>query len=696
MGFRLTSTILLISSLVFLSTKVYSFPLCSDSRAPITLRSPLKFCPYNESSCCNTTQDSQLRKQFLAMNISDSACASIIKSILCAKCDPFSSELFKTNSSPIQVPLLCNSTMTNSSQSNQAQQDYCSQVWETCQNVTLPNSPFTIPIQTKASSPSTNSNSTKITEIFNSKLNFCNAYGGSSTDGSVCFSGEPVNLNSTVSSSSPTGLCLEKISNGSYLDMAAYPDGSNRAFFASQSGKIWLGTIPNEGSNGLIEIDESNPFLDISDQVHQDSEFGLLGIALHPKFDENGRFFVSFNCDKSSWPGCSGRCSCNSDNDCDPSKLPSDSGTQPCQFHSVIAEYSATTQPSLATTARPTEVRRIFTMGLPFTSHHSGQILFGPKDKYLYFTMGDGGRTGDPYNFAQNKKSLLGKILRLDIDHFPSATEVSKLGLWGNYSIPNDNPYIDDKALEPEIWALGLRNPWKCSFDSERSSYLMCADVGQDVYEEVDIITKGGNYGWRVYEGNTVYNPPESPGGNTSANSVNAIFPVMGYNHSDVNPKLGSASISGGFFYRSTTDPCMYGRYLYADLYGGYIWEGTENPKDSGNFTSKPLSFKCATDSPIKCKPVTQGSSVPSLDYVFSFGQDNNRDVFLLTSNGVYRVARPSRCQYTCSKETAMSAPTPAGPASSSSSAGGSVFQLCKELAFLVGSIFVCVHLLDN
>ncbi|KAL8140741.1 hypothetical protein V2J09_006762 [Rumex salicifolius] len=333
------------------------------------------------------------------------------------KCDPFSSELFKTNFSPVQVPLLCNSTMTNSSQSNQAQQDYCSQVWETCQNVSLLNSPFSIPIQTKAS--------------------------GSSTDGSVCFSGEPVNLNNTISSSSPTGLCLEKISNGSYLDMAAHPDGSNRAFFASQSGKIWLGTITNEGSNGLIEIDESNPFLDISDQVHQDSEFGLLGIALHPKFDENGRFFVSFNCDKSSWPGCSGRCSCNSDNDCDPSKLPSDSGTQPCQFHSVVAEYSATTQPSLVTTARPTEVRRIFTMGLPFTSYHSGQILFGPKDKYLYFTMGDGGRTGDPYNFAQNKKSLLGKILTLDIDHFPS--EVSKLALWGNYSIPDDNPYIEDK-----------------------------------------------------------------------------------------------------------------------------------------------------------------------------------------------------------------------------------------------------------
>ncbi|KAJ0594128.1 putative six-bladed beta-propeller, TolB, glucose/Sorbosone dehydrogenase [Helianthus annuus] len=116
--------------------------------------------------------------------------------------------------------------------------------------------------------------------------------------------------------------------------------------------------------------------------------------------------------------------------------------------------------------ALPVKVRRIFTMGLPFTSYHAGQILFGPNDVYLYFMMGDGGG-GDLYNFAQNK-SLLGKIMRFDINDIPSESEVTRLRLWGNYSIPNDNPYIEDKDLKPEIWALGLQNPWRCSFDSER------------------------------------------------------------------------------------------------------------------------------------------------------------------------------------------------------------------------------------
>lgn len=270
------------------------------------------------------------------------------------KCDPFSAELFTLEPSPRQAPLLCNSTLSsNSSQSNQAHDDYCSQVWQTCQNVSILNSPFASSLQPK-SALSTKSNSTKLSEVYNSEANFCNAFGGASSDESVCFSGEPVKLNNTVSDSTPpAGLCLEKISNGSYLDMAPHPDGSSRAFFVSQEGKIWLGTIPKEGSGGIIELDESNPFLDISDQVHYDSEFGLLGIALHPKFTENGRLFVSFNCDKTSWPGCSGRCSCNSDIDCDPSKLPSDIGTQPCQYQSVISEYTvndSASHPSMVNT----------------------------------------------------------------------------------------------------------------------------------------------------------------------------------------------------------------------------------------------------------------------------------------------------------------------------------------------------------
>ncbi|KAL4362302.1 hypothetical protein GQ457_04G016650 [Hibiscus cannabinus] len=639
-----------------------SFPLCTNSEAPINLKIPLKFCSYNGSSCCNSTEDSQLQKQFQAMNISDPSCASLLQSVLCARCDPFSAELFTIDSVPRPVPRLCNSTVsTNSSRSNQAANDFCSNVWDTCQNVSILNSPFAPSLQGQAGGAPVNSNFTKLTELWQSKTDFCNAFGGASTDGSVCYDGEPIKLNGTGTPSAPHGLCLEKIGNGSYLDMAAHPDGSNRAFFSNQQGKIWLATIPEVGSRGALQLDESNPFIDLTDEVHFDTAFGMMGIAFHPNFAQNGRFFASFNCDKGKSPGCTGRCSCNSDVNCDPSKLGTDNGAQPCQYQSVVAEYTAngsTAQPSSAENARPSEVRRIFTMGLPFTSQHGGQILFGPTDGYLYFMMGDGGGDGDPYNFAQNKKSVLGKIMRLDVDNIPSAAEINRLGLWGNYSIPNDNPFSEDSDLLPEIWALGFRNPWRCSFDSERSSYFMCGDVGQDLYEEVDIVSKGGNYGWRVYEGPYPFNPISSPGGNTSANSINPIFPVMGYNHSQVNKKIGSASIIGGYFYRSNTDPCMYGRYLYADLYSGAIWAATEDPENSGNFSTSTVQFGCAKDSPLQCSSVP-GSENAALGYIFSFGQDNSKDIYLLTSSGVYRVVPPSRCNYTCSKETSTAVETP-------------------------------------
>ncbi|CAK7322904.1 unnamed protein product [Dovyalis caffra] len=472
-----------------------SHPLCTDSRAPFTVNTTLSFCPYNGSSCCNSTHDLQLQKQFQAMNISDAACASLLKSVLCARCDPFSAELFTISSVPRPVAVLCNSTVSaNSSDSGQAANDFCSNVWDTCQNVNVLNSPFAPSLKGQTGLPA-NSSFNKLTDFWQSKADFCNAFGGASTDESVCFDGEPVTLNNTETSSPTRGLCLEKIGNGSYISMVAHPDGSNRAFFSSQQGKIWLATIPEQGSGETLGLDEPNPFIDLTDEVYFNTEFGMMGMAFHPNFAQNGRFFASFNCDKVKWPGCTGRCSCNSDVNCDPSKLAPDNGAQPCQYQTVIAEYTANgtaMEASLATTAKPLEVRRIFTMGLPFTSHHGGQILFGPSDGYLYFMMGDGGGVGgDPHNFSQNKKSLLGKIMRLDVDNIPSAAEIDNLGLWGNYSIPKDNPFSEDSDLQPEIWALGVRNPWRCSFDSERPSYFMCADVGQDTYEEVDIITKG-------------------------------------------------------------------------------------------------------------------------------------------------------------------------------------------------------------
>lgn len=249
------------------------------------------------------------------------------------------------------MPVLCNSTVAaNSSQSNQGDDNFCSDLWDTCQNVSITNSPFSPRLV--QSDIQVTSNATKLTDDWQSKTDFCNAFGAGSSDDSVCFGGEPVTLNNSGTPSPPSGLCLEKIGNGSYLNMVAHPDGSNRAFFSNQEGKIWLATIPEEGSGGTLGFDESSPFVDLTDEVHLDTQFGMMGMAFHPNFAQNGRFFASFNCDKAKWPGCTGRCSCNSDVNCDPSKLAPDNGAQPCQYQTVIAEYTAN-----GTASQPSSVK---------------------------------------------------------------------------------------------------------------------------------------------------------------------------------------------------------------------------------------------------------------------------------------------------------------------------------------------------
>ena len=181
----------------------------------------------------------------------------------------------------------------------------------------------------------------------------------------------------------------------------------------------------------------------------------------------------------------------------------------------------------------------------------------------------------------------------------------------------------------------------------------------QAVYEEVDLIIKGGNYGWRVFEGPQPYTPASTPGGNTSAAAIDAIGPVMSYAHNSVNKNVGSASITGGYVYRSAVDPCLTGRYLYADLYAKSMWAGTESPEGSGVYDVAGLPFGCSRRSPIPCD-VAAGSALPSLGYIFSFGEDNAGDVYLLTSKGVYRVVDPAECGYACPiKSSAPGASSP-------------------------------------
>jgi hypothetical protein len=250
--------------------------------------------------------------------------------------------------------LLCNSAIpANSSQSKASLNDFCSQVWDTCQTVSIINSPFSPSLQGGGGGLPANKNATKLNELWQSKTDFCKAFGGASNNELVCFEGEPVALNNTDTPVIPPhGLCLEKIGNGSYLNMVAHPDGSSRAFFSSQMGKVWLATIPEEGSGGQLELDESSPFVDLTDQVYLDTQFGMMGMTFHPNFANNGRFFASFNCDKDKWSGCNGICSCNSNVNCDPSKIGPSNGAQPCQYQTVIAEYTAN-----GTATNPSSVR---------------------------------------------------------------------------------------------------------------------------------------------------------------------------------------------------------------------------------------------------------------------------------------------------------------------------------------------------
>ncbi|KAJ4813018.1 HIPL1 protein [Rhynchospora pubera] len=577
------------------------------------------------------------------------------------QCNPYAFELYSKSQN---YPVLCNNKLVAVSSPSNSTTDFCTVTWNTCKDIAIPTSPFA----------ASHALGTKLTDSYGSAADFCTTAGGSATDETVCFNGGmSVGFNATQPAPAPQGICMEKLFNNSYTNFVPHPDGSNRVFLGTQSGKIYLATVPSQGSGKPLDVDLANPFIDLTDVVHYDNQFGLMGFTFHPYFSTNGRFFVSYNCDKSKSAACSGRCACNSEINCNTTKLGSDKGALPCQYHAVVAEYTVNgtaASPNTAKTANPTEVLRIFTMGLPYTTQHAGQIYFGP-DGNLYFMMGDGGGGGDPWNFAQNKKSVLGKTLRINVDIMPILTvvlflqisardEAANLTLWGNYTIPRDNPYYTDNTFRPEVYSYGHRNPWRCSFDAERPTYLFCADTSEVTYQRINLIEKGGNYGWRLYEGFNLYMPQWAPGPNISLDSVDVIFPVMGYNRSEVNNNLGSAAIVAGYIYRGDTDPCLYGRFIYGDLYGNDMWAAAETPLSSGNFSNDRTTFTCSKTSPISCD-YSGNSTLPSLGYIFSFGQDNNKDIFYITSKGVYRIVRPSMCNYTCPLEKANTL-TPSSP----------------------------------
>jgi len=298
------------------------------------------------------------------------------------------------------------------------------------------------------------------------------------------------------------------------VDFQFAADGSNRIYIVEQQGVIY--SFENSRS-----VKEKSLFLDIRDRVDDSgNEEGLLGLAFHPDFASNGYFFVDYT------------------------------AAEPRR--TVIARYSTDRQNPLSRTG---EI--ILQIPQPFSNHNGGQLAFG-EDGYLYIALGDGGSAGDPENNGQNLRTLLGSILRIDVNQPSSGRK---------YSIPPDNPFTGNtQGYCEEIFAYGLRNPWRFSFDPI-TKLIWTGDVGQNKYEEIDIIVKGGNYGWNIREGFHSFQEGSLPG------SVKLIDPVFEYDHS-----VGQ-SITGGFVYRGSKLPALQGKYIYADFVQGQIWALTYQDK---------------------------------------------------------------------------------------------------------------------
>ena len=342
--------------------------------------------------------------------------------------------------------------------------------------------------------------------------------------------------------SGPDALTLEPFAAGlsSPISLTDAGDGSGRLYANEQAGSI-----------RVIEADGTlrpQPFLDIGDRVLSGGERGLLGLAFHPDFGQNHRFFVDYTA--------------------------KDDG------HTVIAEYTAAD----GLRADPASERILLTVPQPYANHNGGQLAFGP-DGDLYIGMGDGGSGGDPHGNGQNTNALLGKLLRIDVDGAPASGRA--------YAIPDTNPFAAVGGA-PEVWAYGLRNPWRFSFDRETGD-LYIADVGQGSWEEIDRQPSdspgGENYGWNVMEGRQCY-------GNDTCDQTPFVKPIAEYGHDQ------GCSVTGGFVYRGAEQPDLTGVYVFADYCSGIVFtlqvdEGTVAPKVVAQTQLGITSFAQAGDGEI-------------------------------------------------------------------------------------------------
>jgi hypothetical protein len=340
------------------------------------------------------------------------------------------------------------------------------------------------------------------------------------------------------------------------LFLTAPPGDTARLFVVEQGGLI---KVVNRNTNAPI-----GTFLDISGLILAGGERGLLGMAFDPLYASNGRFYVSYT----------------------------DSGGS-----TVVARYLVSSNPDVAVS---TADRIIITAAQPFANHNGGMIAFGP-DGFLYIGRGDGGSGGDPGNRAQNTAEVLGKLLRIDVSQGTQPPQPA-------YAIPPDNPCVGQSGARGEIWSIGLRNPWRYSFDRQTGD-LYIADVGQGAREEVNVATvangagRGSNYGWKIMEGTLCFSPA------SGCNMAGLTLPVVDYAHAG-----GACSITGGYVYRGTAIPALVGTYFYGDFCAGFV-----------------RSFRFINGQ------VTEHATWPSLTpgNITSFGEDAAGELYIMTSGGV-------------------------------------------------------------
>jgi glucose/arabinose dehydrogenase len=345
-------------------------------------------------------------------------------------------------------------------------------------------------------------------------------------------------------------LRLEVVASGfsSPLHLTA-PAGDPRLFVVEQPGRI---RIIQDGQR------LATPFIDLTDRIASGGERGLLSMAFDPAYATNGFFYVNYT-DRNG--------------------------------DTVVERFRVSSDPNRAD---PATARRILFVDQPFANHNGGHILFGP-DGMLYIAMGDGGSGGDPQRHGQNRNSLLGKLLRIDVSRGDP------------YAIPSDNPWVGQAGARGEVWAYGLRNPWRIWFDrTDRVLYV--ADVGQGQIEEVNAVsqsTAAVNYGWNIMEGGQCYNAG-------SCTQTGLTLPVLTYNHSG-----GACSVTGGIVYRGQRIPEIQGHYFYGDYCAGWV----RSFRLSGGAATSELQW-----------------SLGSVGQILSFGEDSAGEMYLLSGNGnVYR-----------------------------------------------------------